>query len=70
MRRVLEYLCPILLPPDGGNGGVSGTAVNLDHMTLNDVVYSSIGDPQGIRQNRDRLADHNCVGGALILFVL
>ncbi len=69
MRRVLEYLCPILLPRDGGNSGVSGTAVDLDHMTLNDVVHSSIGDPQDVRQNIDRL-DHNCVGGTQILFVL
>ncbi len=66
MRRVLEYLCPTLLPPDGGGSDVIGIAVDLDHMTLSNVVYSSIGEPQGIRQNRgrDKIAVHSCGGGA------
>ncbi len=66
MRRVLEYLCPTLLPPDGGGSDVISIAVDLDHMTLSNVVCSSIVNSQCVRQNRqrDRIAVHSCGGGA------
>ncbi len=71
MRRVLEYLCPILLPPDGGGSDVICTAVDLDHMTLSDVVCSSVGDPQDVRQNResDSIAAYSCGGGANFIVI-